>query len=127
MVANSDNADDTDVSRFTFHASRVRRDEPVLIVGAGPAGLATAAMLQRAGIASRILEAGPDVGHSWTRYYDRLHLHTGRRISGLPGYPLPRGYPVFVSRPAYLQYMHAYARRFHLTITPNQRVRHAEY
>jgi cation diffusion facilitator CzcD-associated flavoprotein CzcO len=105
---------------------RPRRAEPVLIVGAGPAGLATAAMLQRAGIASRILEAGPAAGHSWARYYDRLRLHTGRRISGLPGYPLPRNYPVFVSRPAYLRYLHAYARRFNLLITPNQRVLRAE-
>ena len=103
-----------------------RRDEPVLIVGAGPAGLATAAMLQRAGIASRILEAGPGVGTSWAHYYDRLRLHTGRRISGLPGYPLPRGFPVFVPRAALLQYFRAYARRFNLKIMPNQRVLRAE-
>lgn len=100
----------------------VQRAEPVLIVGAGPAGLATAAMLQRRGIAARILEAGPALGHSWSRYYDRLTLHTGRRVSGLPGYPLPRGYPLYVPRLAYLQYLRAYARRFNLAITPHQRV-----
>src|SRR5947209_8452251 len=96
----------------------VRRNEPVLIVGAGPAGLATAAMLQRAGIASRILEAGPGPATSWIHYYDRLRLHTGRRISGLPGFPLPRSFPVFVPRARLVQYFQAYARRFNLTITP---------
>jgi cation diffusion facilitator CzcD-associated flavoprotein CzcO len=103
------------------------RKEPVLIVGAGPAGRATAAMLQHVGIASRILEAGPEVGYSWSRHYDQLHLHTGRRISGLPGYPLPRGYPVFVPRAAFLQYLRAYARRFNLTISTGQRVERAEH
>ncbi len=107
-------------------ARPVRRNEPVLIVGAGPAGLAAAAMLQRAGIASRILEAGPGPGTSWARYYDRLTLHTGRRTSGLPGYPLPPGFPVFAPRGVFLRYLQAYARRFHLTITAGQRVERAE-
>src|SRR3954470_10889139 len=102
------------------------RNEPVLIVGAGPAGLATAAMLQRRGIAARILEAGDGAGQSWGRYYDVLRLHTGRAVSGLPGYPLPREYPLYVPRPAYLQYLRAYARRFNLAITPQQRVLRAE-
>ncbi len=105
----------------------VRRGEPVLIVGAGPAGLATAALLQRNGIASRILEAGPGVGTSWQHYYAALHLHTGRRISGLPGYPLPAGYPVFVPRAAFAHYLRAYARRFNLIVSPQQRVTRATY
>jgi indole-3-pyruvate monooxygenase len=102
------------------------RREPVLIIGAGPAGLATAAMLQRLGIASRILEAGPEVGYSWTRYYRNLRLHTGRRISSLPGYRLPRGYPEFVPRAAFQQYLRAYARRFNLSVTLNTPVTRAE-
>lgn len=100
----------------------VRRDAPVLIVGAGPAGLATAAMLQRNGIAAHILEAGSGVGNSWNHYYAALRLHTGRRISGLPGYPLPGGYPLFVPRAAFVHYLRAYARHFNLRITPHQRV-----
>ena len=62
---------------------------PWIVVGGGPAGLATAACLGRRGIAARILERDEAIGDGWRRHYDRLRLHTPRRLSGLPGLPLP--------------------------------------
>ena len=56
-----------------------------LIIGAGPAGLACAVTLRQAGIEAQILEKSDRVGASWRLHYDRLHLHTHRRHSGLPG------------------------------------------
>jgi putative flavoprotein involved in K+ transport len=57
--------------------------EPALIIGAGPAGLAVAADLRRAGVESEILERGTAVGSSWRAHYDRLTLNTCRLFSKL--------------------------------------------
>lgn len=96
--------------------------EEVLIIGGGPAGLATAGCLQRRGIAARILEQGPDVAHSWARYYDRVRLHTGKHLSNLPNVPFGRGYPLYVDRDALVRYYREYARRLDLAVSTNERV-----
>jgi len=90
-----------------------RRDPvaaPVIVVGAGPAGLAVGACLRRAGIEPVLLERERTVASSWRRHYDRLHLHTDRAHSSLPGFPLPREYPRFPSRQQVVDYLEAYAR-----------------
>jgi putative flavoprotein involved in K+ transport len=63
----------------------VDEDTPVLVVGAGPAGLAVAASLHRRGVRALVVDKGTAVGDSWRRRYDRLHLHTPRVQSALPG------------------------------------------
>ena len=60
------------------------RDVDTAVVGAGPGGLAAAAMLKRRGIPVAVLERDA-IGASWRRHYDRLHLHTVRWLSHLPG------------------------------------------
>jgi cation diffusion facilitator CzcD-associated flavoprotein CzcO len=60
-----------------------------IVIGAGPAGLATAAALRAWGLNATILEKSDAVGAVWRRHYDRLHLHTDRARSGLPGLPIP--------------------------------------
>lgn len=81
---------------------------PVVIVGAGPAGLATAACLARGGVEHVLLEATPQVAASWRRHYDRLHLHTPKRISALPFVPYPRGAPRYPSRDDVIDYLERY-------------------
>jgi putative flavoprotein involved in K+ transport len=102
---------------------------PVAVIGAGPAGLAVAAMLRRRGIASIVLERSDDVGSSWRRHYDRLHLHTVRWLSHLPGYRIPRAEGPWVSRAGVVRYLEEYARRHRLDIrtgTPIVRIERAE-
>src|SRR3981081_1571220 len=57
----------------------------VVVIGAGPAGLAPAAPLSRGGVEALVVDRGEQVGTSWRGHYDRLHLHTARRFSHLPG------------------------------------------
>jgi len=88
----------------------------VTIVGAGPAGLATAASLKRRGIAYRLLERGDSLGHSWVNLYDSLRLHTGKHLSHLPGYRFGSGTSLFPSREEFVRYLGDYARHFGIAV-----------
>lgn len=81
-----------------------------VIVGAGPAGLATAACLHELGIVPIVIERGDGVGQSWRDRYDRLRLHTPRIQSNLPGFRIPRSFGQWVSRADVVRYLEAYAR-----------------
>lgn len=94
----------------------------VLVVGAGPAGLAVGACLRRRGVSFRILEQGDAIGHRWRRHYDRLQLHTARRHSALPYLGFPRGTPRYPSRDQVTAYLERYARHFALTVSFGERV-----
>jgi putative flavoprotein involved in K+ transport len=80
-----------------------------LIVGAGAAGLAVAATLQRKGIDCDVLERQATVGSAWAGRYDSLHLHTIRWLSGLPGARIPREYGRWVARDDVVRYLRDYA------------------
>ncbi len=69
-----------------------------IIIGAGPAGLATAAALRARGLNASILEKPDAVGAVRRRHYDRLRLHTDRARSGLPGLPISKAYGRYPSR-----------------------------
>jgi putative flavoprotein involved in K+ transport len=80
----------------------------IVVVGAGPAGLASAAMLQRRGSHVVVFERGA-VGAAWTTRYDRLQLHTVRWLSCLPGYRIPRRFGKWPSRDRVVEYLERYA------------------
>src|SRR6266581_1844216 len=88
------------------------RNPDTIIVGAGPAGLACAAMMKAQGLDVAVLEKADRVGAVWRRHYDRLHLHTDRKHSGLPGMAMPRTYPHYPSREQLIEYLESYAVRF---------------
>ncbi len=79
-----------------------------MIVGAGPAGLATAACLQRAGVEHVLLDGAAQVGASWRRHYDRLHLHSSKKISAMPFVPFGRAVPRYPSRDDVIEYLEGY-------------------
>ena len=83
---------------------------PVAIVGAGPTGLAVAAVLKQQGVESVLFERSDAIGDSWRRRYARLHLHTVRWLSGLPGLPVSRSAGKWVAKDDYAAYLEAYAR-----------------
>jgi cation diffusion facilitator CzcD-associated flavoprotein CzcO len=85
-----------------------------IIVGAGPAGLACAASMAALGLDAVILEKAGTVGSVWRRHYDRLHLHTDRGHSGLPGMTMPKAFGRYPSRAQFVEYLEAYAAHFAL-------------
>jgi thioredoxin reductase len=81
---------------------------PVVVVGGGPAGLATSASLRRRGIGHVVLERGEAAGHSWMHLYDSLRLHTGKHLSALPGMSFDRRVGIFPTRGDFVAYLHRY-------------------
>ena len=84
----------------------------VLVVGAGPAGLAVAGCLTRLGVRPEVIERARDVASSWRSHYERLHLHTVKEHSALPHVPFPSGCPKYVPRRQVVDYLASYAQQF---------------
>jgi len=93
-----------------------------IIVGAGPAGLACAVTMRAAGLNVTVFEKADSVGSVWRRHYDRLHLHTDRNRSGLPGMVMPPSYPLYPSREQVVEYLESYAARFDIQPVFNSEV-----
>lgn len=87
-------------------------ETPALIVGASISGLACAACCQRAGIGFTIIEKEAQIAMPWRRHYERLHLHTSRRVSGLPFQPFDSNIPRYPSRQQVINYLENYRRAF---------------
>jgi cation diffusion facilitator CzcD-associated flavoprotein CzcO len=83
----------------------------IVVVGAGPAGLASAAELGRRGISATVLERSDAIASSWRGRYDRLRLNSSRPFAKLPRGRYRRGTPMFPSRDEVVSYLEGYARR----------------
>ena len=86
-------------------------DTDILVIGAGPAGLAVAATLKEKGRRPLVIEKAAQVGASWRNHYARLHLHTVKALSALPGLAFPDAQPRYVPRQGVVDYLAAYATR----------------
>lgn len=102
--------------------SRAASSSRVIVVGAGPAGLSTAAELVARGVATTVLDRG-GVGAAWASRYDALRLNTSRRRSALPGAPFPRAFGQFPTRDQYVGYLRAYAADRRVLVETGVRVR----
>ncbi|MGX1671439.1 flavin-containing monooxygenase [Streptomyces sp. NPDC055400] len=102
------------------------QDRPVYVIGGGPGGLAAAAALGERGVRAVVLEKSEHVGASWRRHYDRLHLHTTRKLSGLPGLAIPRRFGRWVSRDDVVRYLEKYAEHHQLEIVTGVAVSRVE-
>jgi cation diffusion facilitator CzcD-associated flavoprotein CzcO len=101
-------------------------ESTVVVVGGGASGLSAAAALTRLGIAAVVIEQDAELGGTWARRYEALHLHTVRRFSGLAHFPIPNRYPTYLSRDEVVDYLEEYARHFGLRIVTGatvQRIR----
>ncbi|MFB8213421.1 flavin-containing monooxygenase [Streptomyces anulatus] len=91
-------------------------DRPVYVIGGGPGGLAVAASLRARGVRAVVLEKSDRVGASWRGHYDRLHLHTTRRWSALPGLRMPRAFGRWVGRDDVVRYLEKYTEHHKLEV-----------
>jgi thioredoxin reductase len=91
--------------------------EDVLVIGAGPAGLASAYYLARAGISYRVVEKAEVVGATWANLYPSLHLNTTRFFSHLPGLKFPIRWGIFPTGKEYHSHLVEFSRRHPLNIT----------
>ncbi len=97
-----------------------------LVIGASASGLATAAELRQRGLEFELIEAEPVVAAAWRRHYDRLHLHTPKATSALPGLPMPKSWPRYPSRDQVVSYLESYQQRFSLEPHFGERVQRVE-
>jgi putative flavoprotein involved in K+ transport len=72
-------------------------------------------MLQRAGEPVTVLERSA-IAAAWRGRYDRLHLHTVRWLSALPGYRIPRAFGKWPARDRVVDYLEGYAQRHGLEV-----------
>ncbi len=97
-----------------------------LIIGASASGLGTAVALQKLGLPFEILDAADNVGSAWRGRYDRLHLHTPKSASQLPGLRMPKGWPQYPSRDQVVEYLERYQAHHRLKPHFQQRVTRVE-
>ncbi|KAI6694505.1 hypothetical protein NL676_022215 [Syzygium grande] len=99
-----------------------------VIVGAGPSGLATAALLRDQGVPFVVLEKTNCIASLWQkRTYDRLKLHLPKQFCQLPKLPFPEDFPEYPTKRQFIDYLEAYARRFDINPQFNECVQSARY
>lgn len=87
----------------------------VLIVGAGPAGLATAACLSQFSIPYVIVERESCSASLWrNRAYDRLKLHLAKEFCELPHMSYPVDAPTYIPKTLFVKYLDDYVERFNI-------------
>jgi cation diffusion facilitator CzcD-associated flavoprotein CzcO len=97
-------------------------DGRAVVIGAGPAGLASAAELRRRGVPTVVLERADGIAASWRGRYDRLRLNTSRWFSKLPGGSYAPGTGVFPTRDEVVAYLEDYVRDNALDVRINTSV-----
>jgi putative flavoprotein involved in K+ transport len=94
----------------------------VAVVGGGQAGLAMAWHLARQRLRFVVLDAGPEIGHTWRSRWDSLTLFTPAQHNGLPGMPFPGPSDTYPTKDPVADYLQAYAAAFNLPVRLNARV-----
>jgi putative flavoprotein involved in K+ transport len=96
----------------------------VVIVGGSQAGLAMSWHLVRQHVRFAVLEADPEIGHTWRSRWDSLTLFTPAQHDALPGMPFPGLPDTYPTKDPVADYLQDYAAAFNLPVQLNARVTH---
>ncbi|CAL4990062.1 unnamed protein product [Urochloa decumbens] len=100
----------------------------VLIVGTGPAGLATAACLAQLSIPHVIVEREDCSASLWrNRAYDRLKLHLVKEFCELPHMSYPPDAPTYIPKDQFVKYLDSYLERFDIQPKYNTTIESCTY
>lgn len=88
----------------------------VLVIGAGPAGIASAYALQQTGIACVVVDRADTIGATWASLYPSLRLNTSRYFSHMPGLRFPAHYGLFATGAQYHEYLVQFVQRHQFSI-----------
>ncbi|XP_022030864.1 probable indole-3-pyruvate monooxygenase YUCCA10 [Helianthus annuus] len=95
----------------------MKQETIVVIVRAGPAGIATSACLNLLSIPNIVLEMEDCYASLWQKKaYDRLKLHLAKNFCQLPHMPFPLSAPTFVPKNMFVQYLKNYV--YHFNVDP---------
>jgi putative flavoprotein involved in K+ transport len=94
----------------------------VVVVGGSQAGLAMAWHLAQQGLRFVVLEAGPEVGHTWRSRWDSLKLFTPAQYDALPGMAFPAPADTYPTKDPVADYLQAYVAAFDLPVRLNAEV-----
>ncbi|CNE88768.1 flavoprotein involved in K+ transport [Mycobacterium tuberculosis] len=95
---------------------------PLVIIGGGQAGLATARIALSLGLVPIVLEATGRPAGSWPHYYDSLTLFSPARRSALPGTRFPGDPDGYPTRDEVVAYLTDYAAHLDADIRTGHRV-----
>lgn len=86
------------------------RTDRLLIIGAGPVGLAMADALRRRGVTYDQVDASDGIGGLWRHgVYQGVHIVSSKKSTGYTDYPMPAHYPDFPSSAQMLRYLESFA------------------
>jgi putative flavoprotein involved in K+ transport len=88
---------------------------PILIIGAGPAGLAAAACLKQLEIDCRVIDRSGEAGGAFRDMDAEMMLASPTSLNELPGFPLGGG-GGYTSAAAYLDYLRRYAAHHRISV-----------
>ncbi len=88
-----------------------RRDPDLVIIGAGPAGLATAGVARRMGVEPLLIDKAPQVGGAWARMRPQMRCLSPRRFDQMPDGSTPSGSTDRATAAEVLAWLRSYAQR----------------
>ncbi len=101
---------------MTQHATGPATGPDAIVVGAGAAGLASAAMLRKTGLEPLILERADCVGSAWRDRYQALQLNSLGWLSRLPDDGTSWGMRDYPTRDEWVSYLERYSARHRLAV-----------